>query len=67
MNALAPVNDKLAALARADGVGLTFTATLNVIPIHNTLNGELHHAMRLDRLPTPSGNWSPANAARQRV
>ena len=57
-----------AALARADGGGLTFNAaTLNVIPILSTLNGELHHAMRLDRLPTPSDNWSPANAARQRV
>ncbi len=56
------------ALAGAAGVGMTFKAVeLNVNPIHSTFAGEMHHAMRLDRLPTPSGNWSPANAARQRV
>ena len=56
------------ALAGAAGVGMTFKAAeLNVNPIHSTFDGEMHHAVRLDRLPTPSGNWSPAKAAQQRV
>ena len=56
------------ALAGAAGVGMTFKAAeLNVISTLSTFDRELHHAMRLDRPPTPSGNWSPARAARQRV
>jgi hypothetical protein len=36
------------ALAGATGVGMTFKAgELNVIPIHTTFDGELHHRLRV--------------------
>ena len=40
-----------AALARADGVRLTFKAIEpNVTPTHSTFDGELHHRLRVARL-----------------
>ena len=39
------------ALAGAAGVGMSFKAgEPNVIPIHSTFDGELHHTLRLARL-----------------
>jgi len=46
------------------GVRLTFKAdTLNVRPIYSTFGGEMHHAMRLDRLRIRHGLDGPFAAA----
>ena len=53
-----------AALAGADGVRLTFKAgELNVIPIHSTFDGEMHHALRLERLRIRHGIHGPLAVA----
>ena len=52
-----------AARASADGVGRTIKAAEpNVTPIHTTFDGELHHAMRLDRLRLRHGLHGPLAA-----
>ncbi len=44
----------------AAGVGMTFKAgELNVIPTHSTSNGEMHHALRLERLRIRHGIHGP--------
>ncbi len=48
------------ALAGAAGVGMTFKAgELNVTPIHSTFGGEMHHALRLERLRIRHGIHGP--------
>jgi len=52
------------ALPGATGVGLTFkAATLNVTPAISTLDNELHHALRLERLRIRHGIHGPIAAA----
>ena len=52
-----------AALARATGIGMTFNAaTLNVTPIHNTFDDEMHHTLRLARLRRRHGLNGPLAA-----
>ena len=52
------------ALAGAAGVGMTFKAgELNVIPIHSTFDGEMHHALRLARLRIRYGLNGPIAVA----
>ncbi len=52
------------ALAGATGVGMTIKAAeLNVTPIHTTVDGELHHALRLERLRIRHGIHGPIAAA----
>ncbi len=52
------------ALAGAAGVGMTFKAgELNVIPIHSTFDGEMHHPLRLERLRIRHGIHCPIAAA----
>ncbi len=48
------------ALAGAAGVGMTFKAgELNVMPIRSTFDGEMHHALRLERLRIRHGQHGP--------
>ncbi len=48
------------ALAGATGVGMTFKAgELNVIPTLSTFDGEMHHALRLERLRIRHGIHGP--------
>ena len=51
------------ARAGATGVGLTFKASLNVSPSHSTFDGEMHHAMRLERLRIRHGIHGPVASA----
>ena len=52
------------ALAGAAGVGMTFKASeLNVIPIHSTFDGEMHHPLRLERLRIRHGIHCPIAVA----
>ena len=52
------------ALAGAAGAGLTFKAgELNVIPTLSTFDGEMHHALRLERLRIRHGIHGPIAAA----
>ncbi len=52
------------ALAGAIGVGMTFKAgEQNVIPIHSTFDGEMHHALRLALLRLRHGLHGPLAAA----
>ncbi len=51
------------ALAGATGVGMTFKAgELNVTPLDSTLDRELHHALRLERLRVRHGLSGPLAA-----
>ena len=44
----------------AAGTGVTFKAgELNVFPVHSTFDGEMHHALRLERLRIRHGIHGP--------